>query len=92
MKAGTVIITGKKGTLEKKFKLRVKNPYMNADNMTVYVGKTGQLKLKGTSPVRGKTSNSKIVSVSSKGLIRGKKKGKAVITVTGKNGKNISVR
>ena len=92
LRAGTVIITGKNGTQEKKFKLRVKNPYINADNMTVYVGKTGKLKLKGTSPVKWKTSNSKIVSVSSKGLIRGKKKGKAVITVTGKNGKNIPVR
>lgn len=87
LKAGTVIITGKNGTLEKKFKLRVKNPYINANNLTIYAGKTGQLRLRGTSAVKWKTSNSKIVSVSSKGLIRGKKKGKAVITVTGKNGK-----
>ena len=74
LKAGTVIITGKKGTLEKKFKLRVKNPYINANNLTIYAGKTGQLRLRGTSAVKWKTSNSKIVSVSSKGLIRGKKK------------------
>lgn len=62
LRAGTVIITGKNGTQEKKFKLKVKKPYINADNMTIYAGKKGKLKLKGTSPVKWKTSNSKILS------------------------------
>lgn len=92
LRAGTVIITGKNGTQEKKFKLRVKNPYINADNMTVYVGKTGKLKLKGTSPVKWKTSNSKIVPFQVKGLSVVKRKEKLLSQLQVKTEKNIPVR
>lgn len=45
-------------------------PSISAKKVSVYVGKTKQLKVSGTSTsVKWTTSNSKIVTVSSKGLI-----------------------
>lgn len=58
-------------------------PSISAKKVSVYVGKTKQLKVSGTSTsVKWTTSNSKIVTVSSKGLIKGKKAGKAIVTAT----------
>lgn len=58
-------------------------PSISAKKVSVYVGKTKQLKVSGTSTsVKWTTSNSKIVTVSSKGLIKRKKAGKAIVTAT----------
>lgn len=57
------------------------------NKMTVYVGAKTTLKNTGTAKnVKWTTSNSKVVSVSNKGVITAKKAGKAVITA--KSGKN----
>ena len=48
-------------------------PSISAKKVSVYVGKTKQLKVSGTSTsVKWTTSNSKVATVSSKGLIKGK--------------------
>ena len=61
---------------------------INRKKASILVTKTVQLKIKGTSSkVTWKSSNKKIASVSSKGLVKGKKPGTAVITarVNGKS-------
>lgn len=55
-------------------------PSISAKKVSVYVGKTKQLKVSGTSTsVKWTTSNSKVATVSSKGLIKGKKQGKQLL-------------
>lgn len=56
-------------------------PSLSAKKISVYVGKTKQLKVRGTSSrVKWTVNNSKVATVSSKGVIKGKKAGKAVVT------------
>lgn len=56
-------------------------PEINKEKITVKKGKTKNLIVKGTSKkVSWQSSNKKIASVSSKGIVTGKKKGTATIT------------
>lgn len=56
-------------------------PAISSEKVSIYVGKTKQLKVNGTSGrVKWSTSNTKVATVSSNGLVSGKKAGKAVIT------------
>ncbi|MBQ2801849.1 MAG: Ig domain-containing protein [Lachnospiraceae bacterium] len=60
---------------------------LNKTKATLYVGKSTQLKVKGTTKkVTWKSSNKKVATVTSKGKVTAKKKGKAIITakVSGK--------
>lgn len=53
---------------------------LNKKKATVYVGKTVKLKVKGTKKkVTWKTKNKKVATVSKKGVVKGKKAGKAQI-------------
>ena len=61
---------------------------LNKKKVTIYVGKSVQLKIKGTKAKVKWTSNKKSVAkVTSKGKVTGKKAGKAVITAKVKNKK-----
>lgn len=61
---------------------------LNKKKATIYIGKSVQLKIKGTKAKVKWTSNKKSVAkVSSKGKVTGKKAGKAVITAKVKNKK-----
>lgn len=54
---------------------------LNKSKLSLYVGKKAKLKVKGTKKkVVWKTSKKKIATVSKKGVVRAKKKGKAMIT------------
>ena len=54
---------------------------INKKSISIKVGKTYKLKLKGTKKkVKWSTSNKKVATVSSKGVVKGKKAGKATIT------------
>ena len=56
---------------------------LNKTKATMYVGKSTQLKVKGTTKkVTWKSSNKKVATVSKKGKVTAKKKGKATITAT----------
>ena len=56
---------------------------LNKTSITVQVGKTYNLKVKGTkSKVKWKTANKKVATVNSKGKVTGKKAGKTTITAT----------
>lgn len=93
-KAGTATITaktsnGKKATC----KVTVKNPSVTLakKSATIKVGKTTTIKVKSTFPKNDKvksykSSNTKVATVTSKGVVKGKKAGKATITVTMKSG------
>lgn len=58
------------------------NIYFNKSKITLKVGESYKLKLKGVKKhSKWKCNNKKVVSVNTKGLVRAKKKGKANITV-----------
>ena len=57
-------------------------PKLNKKSATIYVGKTVKLKVKGTrKKVKWSSCNKKVATVTSKGKVKGKKAGKATITV-----------
>lgn len=81
--AGKVTITGVRNGISKTCVVTVINQKLNAKKLTLGVGKKSTLTLKGAvSAVTWKTSNSKIASVNKNGVVKGKKKGQAVITAT----------
>ena len=56
---------------------KVKKPKLNKKKVTLYVGKSVRLKVKGAGKkVKWKSSNKKIATVYSKGKVKNKKKGK----------------
>ena len=83
---GTAVITASCGEYKATCKITVKNPSLKLTktSATVKVGKTTKISAKATpsGKVTYKSSNSKIATVSSKGVVKGKKKGTAKITVT----------
>lgn len=83
---GTAVITASCGEYQVTCKITVKNPSLklSKSSATVKVGKTTNISAKATpsGKVTYKSSNSKIATVSSKGVVKGKKKGTAKITVT----------
>lgn len=83
---GTAVITASCGEYKVTCKITVKNPSLKLtkSSATVKVGKTTKISAKATpsGKVTYKSSNSKIATVSSKGVVKGKKKGTAKITVT----------
>lgn len=61
-------------------------PELSAKRMTLEVGKSGNLKVKGISKrVNFKSSNKSVAAVSKKGVVKAKKEGTATITATCRN-------
>ena len=60
---------------------------LNKTKLTLEVGKTATLKLKGAKVKKWSSSNKKVVTVSSKGKVKAKKAGTATIKAKAKNGK-----
>ncbi len=93
-KAGTVKITAKSSNGKNvKCTVTVKNASitLKSTKATIKVGKTATIKVKGTFPANDtiksyKSSNTKVATVSNKGVVTGKKAGTAKITVTTKSG------
>ncbi|MBQ6844006.1 MAG: type I pullulanase [Agathobacter sp.] len=93
-KAGTATITAKTSNGKKiTCKVTVKNPTVKLvkTKATIKVGKTTTIKIKSTFPANDKvksftSSNKKIATVTSKGVVKGVKAGKATITVKMKSG------
>lgn len=80
-KAGLTDITAKCGKYTAVCKVRVVNAKLNKTNLSITKGKTTTLKVTGTNrKVTWKSSNSKVVSVNSKGKLTAKKAGTAKIT------------
>ena len=76
-KPGTAVITASCGEYKVTCKITVKNPSLKLtkSSATVKVGKTTKISAKATpsGKVTYKSSNSKIATVSSKGVVKGKK-------------------
>ena len=85
LKAGTVTITATRGKLKATYKLTVKNPTfsLTKSSATIKKGKTTIIKSKAApaGKVTYTSSNKKVATVTSKGVVKGIKKGKATITV-----------
>ena len=85
IKAGTVTITATSGKLKATYKLTVKNPTftLTKSSATIAKGKTTTIRSKATpvSTVTYTSSNKKVATVTSKGVVKGVKKGTATITV-----------
>ena len=85
LKAGTVTITATSGKLKATYKLTVKNPTfsLTKSSATIKKGKTTIIKSKAApaGKVIYTSSNKKVATVTSKGVVKGIKKGKATITV-----------
>ena len=83
---GTAVITAKCGDVKVTCKVTVKNPTLTLSktSVSVKVGKTTKItaKVAPSGKVTYKSNNKKIATVSSKGTIKGIKKGTAKITVT----------
>lgn len=79
-KAGTAIITAKYNNKSYRCRVIVESPKMSKSKVTLQKGKTVKLTLKNTKQkVTWSTSNRKIATVTSKGLVKGVKTGKATI-------------
>ena len=85
IKAGTVTITATSGKLKATYKLTVKNPTftLTKSSATIAKGKTTTIKSKAApaSKVTYISSNKKVATVTSKGVVKGIRKGKTTITV-----------
>ncbi|MDO5291227.1 MAG: Ig-like domain-containing protein [bacterium] len=81
-KAGSAKIQAKVGSKTYTCKVKVLNFKLNHKSVTMTSGKTTTLKVSGTkSKVTYKTSNKKIATVTSKGVVKGVKKGSTNIKV-----------
>lgn len=85
IKAGTVTITAKAGTLKTTCKVVIKNPAFSLvkSSATIKKGKTTTIRSKvaPAGKITYTSSNKKVAAVNSKGVVKGIKKGKATITV-----------
>ena len=80
-KAGTAKITAKVSGKKYTCTVTVKNPYLNASKKTLIKGQSTTLKVNGTKKtVIFTSSNKTVASVTSKGVVKGKKTGTATIT------------
>ena len=84
--AGKAVVTVKCGSLKTTCTVTVKNPTLKLakTSASIKVGKKTTIKAKAapSGTIKYTSSNKKIATVSSKGVVTGKKKGTAKITVT----------
>ena len=95
-KAGTATITASISGKTATYKVTVKNRGISASVDQVYVGKKATVKVTAygvSGTAKFKSSNTKVATVNSKGVITGKKAGTTKITVTvGKYHKDLTVK
>lgn len=86
-KKGTAVITAKIGKTKYTCKVTVQTPSISSTKQTISIGKKIKLSLKGTNAkIVWKSSDSRVASVTSSGLVTGKKAGSCTVyaTVLGK--------
>lgn len=84
--AGTAVITAKAGSAKASCKIVVKKPSLKVANTAIKLAKNKKIAIQATATPAGKityrSSNKKVATVSSKGIVKAKKKGQAKITVS----------
>ena len=81
-KAGTATIKATVGNVTANYKITVKNPTLNYSKKTLKKGKSFTLKVTGAiGKIKYSTNKKSVATVSTKGKVTAKKKGKAVISV-----------
>ncbi len=86
VKNGTTYITVKNNGVSKKLKVIVKNPSLKKTSASVYKNKTVKIKVNGSGKFVFKSMNSAVATVTSKGVVKGRSRGAAIIKVKA-NGK-----
>lgn len=82
-KKGTATITAKIGNKKYTCKVKVETPKLSKSSLILTKGKTATLKVSGTSQkITWKSSNKKIATVTSKGVVKGVNAGDCKITAT----------
>lgn len=90
---GTAIITAKIGKSAYKCAIAVESPKINKTGISLYKGKTFQLKMSNTKQkYKWTSSNSKIASVSSNGKVTGKNVGTTYINARSTSGKTFKCK
>lgn len=79
-KSGTVIIRAKVGAKVMSCKVTVYKRTISSTRVTLYQGKTKQLKVSPSGKIKWSSSNGNIASVSQKGMVKAKNTGTATIT------------
>lgn len=80
-KSGSSTITASIDGESFKYKVRVLNPFLSSKSEKIYLGSTCRLTVRGGSgKIKWKSSDKKVATVSSKGVVTAKKVGKATIT------------
>lgn len=87
-KVGKVTITASVSGKKYKCVVTVKKPYINASKKSLSIGGTYTLKLTGTDIKSATSGNTKVATVTKKGVVKAKKAGTTTITLKGKDGKN----
>ena len=90
--AGTTTITAKQGKDTFVFKVTVKDVALNKKKATINKGKTLALKLYGDAIKSVKSSNTKVATISKKGVVTGKSGGTATMTITSKKNKRFTCK
>lgn len=91
IKSGSAVVTATVGSETYECQVTVENPYISDKNIKVAIGNEEQLTINDTTQkIKWSSSNKKIATVNSNGLVKGKKVGKAEITavVNGKSFKS----
>lgn len=82
LKKGTATITVSNSEAKTSFKVTVKNPTLNKSRITLKKGRTFTLKVNGkVGAAKFVSKNKKTATVTSKGVVKAKRKGNTVITV-----------
>lgn len=87
-KAGKATIRAKANGKVYRCKVTVKKPALSKKKLTISIGQTAKIRLYGTKIQKVKSSNPKVAKITKKGEVTGRSKGRATLTITGKNNKN----
>lgn len=91
-KKGSATVTATVSERKLKCRVTVKNVALSKNSIFLTVGKTNTIKLNGETIKSVKSSNTKIATITKKGVIKGIKTGSATMIITGNNKKKYTLK